>query len=725
MDELQTQTWIEPLNPREVEILSLISEGLSNREISQKLLLSLETIKWYNKQIYSKLGVSSRTQAVNTARKNGLLKSSSASVIEEALPSKSNLPAQLTSFIGRTSELAEIKMLLRSSRLVTLTGAGGTGKTRLAMQVASELSGAYRDGVWLIELASTSDPDLVVNALTQALKLTPIREASLVEVLERFLKGKHLLLLMDNFEHLLMAAPLVGRLLAAAPQVTVLVTSREILHLYGEQEYTVQPLKPPDMLSKESLGQLLANEAVNLFLQRARAIQPRLELDERQLRAVAQICVRLDGLPLAIELAASQVKIYRPSVLAKRLEDNLGSLPIGPRDLPERQRTLHATIEWSEHLLQPEERVLFVRLAVFKGAATLEAIERVCSQGLTKNMIDLLTALVDKNLLMVREGWDGEVRFMMLETIHEYARELLSAEVYADELNKLHAAYYTGLAEEAGKEFRGTRQVYWSKYLRSEQDNLRGALAWSLGGQEIEYGLRLVIALNEYWYYNGLAAEGMRWTNIALTQAAGAPLILQAGVFCTAGNLTYSLNYLKEGKEFLQRSLELYRELGDEQGAAVSSIMLSITGVDMPEEIPQSIRLAQESLVAFRRLGNKADTARALNILGELYRVGGDYEAAAGCYEACLELVKETGELQREGIQYCNLGLVATHHGQYQQAKSLIRQAIIISQEIDNIYLLSTSIASMVGATTGLGQPKKAARLLGADEAIAESLGIK
>jgi predicted ATPase/DNA-binding CsgD family transcriptional regulator len=723
MSDLQSQSWIEPFNPREIEILGLISNGLSNREISQKLLISTETVKWYNKQIFSKLGVNSRTQAVNIANRHGLLGEQVPPYFREASSTRSNLPAQLTSFVGRLAEVAEIKQLLRSSRLVTLTGAGGTGKTRLALQVARSLVDAYRDGVWLVELASISDPGLVANAITQVLKLSPTQEASLADVLARSVARKHLMLILDNFEHLLEATPLVSRLLASAPQVTVLATSREKLHLYGEQEYTVQPLKLPDIQGEHPSEQLLSNEAVNLFLQRARAAQPRLGVDEEQVRAIAQICVRLDGLPLALELAASQAKIYPLTVMAQRLEESLGSIPGGPRDLPERQRTLHATIEWSENLLQPEQKIFFARLGIFNGGGTLQAIEQVCASGLVGNTIELLTALIDKNLVIPREERDGEVRFLMLETIHEYARERMSASEDTEELHRLHAAYYTELAEKAGKEYRSSRQVYWNTRLRAEQDNLRAVLSWSLGGKEINYGLRIVSALSVYWYLNGFAAEGLRWANLALTRDEEGSLSLRAGVLCTAGNLAYNLNNLKTGKEYLQGALELYRKLGDEGGAATSSILLSITGVDTPHEIHQSIELALESLAVFRRLGDKPGTALALNILGELCRVEGDYEAAKGYYEACLEIVKETGELLRESMQYHNLGLIATHQNQHQLAEALIKQCLVNSQEIDNNYFLAGGIASLAGPTARLGFPERAARLLGAAHAGMESLG--
>jgi DNA-binding CsgD family transcriptional regulator len=340
--------WMGGFSRREIEILNLISDGLSNREIGQRLYLSLNTVKWYNKHLFAKLGVNSRTQALKLARQYNLLQPQADAKEEEKPYPINNLPAQLTSYVGRTREITEIQKLLADCRLVVLTGAGGTGKTRLALQVAEALSTHYRHGVWLVELAPLSDPALVADAIGRVLKVKPSGDTSLIEAVKRNLARRRLLLLLDNFEHLLEAAPLVTELLAAAPQLSVLATSRDRLRLYGEVEYPVRPLSLPDLRQKESGQELLAYEAVDLFIQRAQAAQPSLEIHDANVSAAARICLRLDGLPLAIELAASQVKIYPPSILAQRLEHSLGALPDGPRDLPARQRSLRATIEWSK-----------------------------------------------------------------------------------------------------------------------------------------------------------------------------------------------------------------------------------------------------------------------------------------------------------------------------------------------------------------------------------------
>jgi predicted ATPase/DNA-binding CsgD family transcriptional regulator len=723
MTEKPTQTWIEPLHQKEIEILNLISEGLSNREISRRLYLSAETVKWYNKQMFKKLGVNSRTQAVKIASQQGILRPRDTSPTVEEAAVRSNLPAQLTSFIGRQEEAQEIKGLLKTSRLVVLTGAGGTGKTRLALQVAAELTLAYQDGVWLVELATITDPALAANAIAEALNVNPIGEVSPLEVLKRFLRRKHLLLLLDNFEHLPEATPLVGELLAAAPQLTILATSRERLHVYGEQEYPVYPLRLPDTTRLEPIEKLLSYEAINLFAQRARSIQPRLELSEQNMPAIVQICLQLDGLPLALELAASQVKTYPPPILAQQLEKSLGTLPDGPRDLPARQRTLHATIEWSENLLGLDEKTLFARLAIFCGGGALDAIERVCNAGFGEKIIELLAALVEKNLVITREGQDGELRFTMLETIHDYARKRLISSDESQEIHRRHAAYYTDLAGVAYQEFRTFRQVYWFAKLRAEQDNLRAALAWSLGSEDITYALRLVEALRDHWLYNGYAAEGRRWSELILEKRPEVPSNLPAGVLCTAGILAYTMSDVQRGEELLRRSVELYQQSDDERGTAWALTFLAITGVGSLGEIDRYIEMAQQSLKMFRKLENQPGMAQAYNILGELARWTEDYEAAQHYYEECLRIVQLIGERMREAMQYVNLGVLAHYQDQYQLAAEQMRRGLVIFRELGTGYGLAMALAALAGPIAKLGDYEKAARLLGAADAEMESLG--
>jgi predicted ATPase/DNA-binding CsgD family transcriptional regulator len=721
---LQTQTWIEPLSHREIEILRLITDGLSNYEISQELVLSLETIKWYNKQIFAKLGVKSRTQAARKAVEYGLYNSQGEERIEGERSQYSNLPAQLTSFVGRVREIAEIKGLLKSSRLVVLTGAGGCGKSRLAAQVAAELVEVYPDGVWLVEFASISDPALVVNAIVRTLQINASGNDSLTDVLKRFLARKHLLLLLDNFEHLQEASPLVAELLASAPLVTVLATSRERLHLYGEQEYPVHPLSLPDLQNRKSKEQWLAYEAIDLFIQRAQATQPGFTVDEDKISSIASICVRLDGLPLAIELAASQVKIFPPAILAQRLEEGLDALPSGPRDLPSRQRTLRATIEWSYNLLDDYEKTLFARLSIFRGGSTLEGITRVCGHGLPDNGSETLSPLVEKNLVYPRQISEGELRFTMLETIHQYAAEYLDASWEAGNIRILHAGYFANLAETAQKEIYTARQEYWFGRLLDELDNLRSVLAWSLNGDKSEHGLRLAAALDTFWIYNGLAAEGRRWTDLALIKSTQVEPELRAGVLRSAGHIASYMNDMPRSKKLLRQAVELYQQNRDELNAAWALVYFGLASMENPKEVQQGINLCTQVLAQFRNLDDKPGLAFTLNVLGELARIQNDYKAAQRYYEDSLSLVEETGERQREAMLFNNLSFVAYQQQNYRLALELSQKALRLAHQLKNDFRQSCFIATVAGPTAALGDPERAARLLAASYARFEALGF-
>ena len=723
MSDLQALTWMEPLAVREIQILRLISEGLSNREIAQQLFLTLETIKWYNKQIFRKLGVNSRTQAIKLASEQGLLEQETSAQGDENVL-LGNLPARLTSFVGREKELAEIKQLLKSNRLVVITGPGGSGKTRLALEVGDELSKYYQDGAWLVELASLHDPNLVIEAIAQSLKVQLSVTASPIETLKRSLSPKHLLLLLDNFEHLLEASPLVGELLTAAPRLTILATSRERLNIYGEHEYPLRPLLLPDGQHSESLDKLLSYEAINLFVQRAHAAQPNLILNEEDLRAIERICVHLDGLPLAIELAASPVRVYSLPELAKQVEESLGALPRGPRDLPSRQRTLHTAIEWSENLLQPEERILFNRLAVFSAGATLEAIERVCNTGLTKRVPALLSTLVEKNLVFTREGQDGELRFMMLQTILDYAGEKLSSSEEIQGLRRLHAAYFTELTIEVFREYRIGGHAYWYAKLHAEHDNLRSALAWSLGDGDIDYALNLIGNSPGLWLFAGYGREIHRWCELILENGQDVPPDQLASVLLTGGHLAYKMDDLQKAEKQLRRSIKLYQESSNESGMAWAMTFLATCGVGLMSKIDDYLELACQGLELFQKLGEQPGISGAHNALGELNRAVGDYDAAQLHYEEGMQIAQRNGERTSEAVEYMNLGFIAYHRNQYQSSAELIRQGLLICQELGTNYGLAQDLAALAGPIGELGDPVKAARLLGAADAEMESLGI-
>ena len=721
MERATTSDLPENLSQRECEILALISEGLSNREISQRLFLSPDTVKWYNKHLFRKLGVGSRTQAVKMASKAHWFEADLPERQSATLPIFNPLPAQVTSYVGRDQDIAEIKKLLAVARLVVLTGAGGTGKTRLALRVAQELAAGYRQGVCWVDLSPVSSPERVIEVVAQALKVTPAGSLSTLEAIKKHLAQQHLLLLLDNFEHLLDAAPLVAELLASAPQLVVLATSREKLHLYGEVEYPVKPLSLPDLSVWQPPRQLLNYEAVDLFFQRARAVLPALQIHDAQIIAAARICLRLDGLPLAIELAASYVKIYSPSKLAQRLETSLSDLPEGPRDLPARQRTLRATIDWSYNLLQEDEKRLISRMTVFHGGCTLEAVKLVCASDLPGNLVKTIFALVDKNFLIVHEGPDGEPHFRLLETIREVVGEYLQAGEQRAWFQRQHALYYATLAEQFDREIQTTRHIYWTSRMQIEHNNLANALAWAFAGNDHMLGMRLVAALDQYWDMYG-SLQDVRWFEMALTEIQTAPLLLRAAVLKAAGLFYTRWLNAPRAMALLRQACDLYAALGDECSVARAQLIRIANYGETPDELNAGIDLAQKSLDSLRRCGDSLGVANALTALGEISRIAGRFEAARAYNAESLLISTEIGDRFHQLVNDSNLSLIAYRLGQFVEALEYVRHGLGIVKEM-NIPSFSLLLFSLAGALAALGEPLKAMRLAGAGQAQSEFFG--
>ena len=505
------------LNEREQEILKRLSAGLSDQQIADELFLSLNTIKWYNRQIYSKLGVKSRTQAIARG-KDLVLPNSASGVSPLPLPlARYNLPTQPHLFIGRSREIAEVKQLLGTSRLLTLTGTGGTGKTRLALRVAAEVAEMFADGVCFVDLAPLSDHTLVAKTIAGTLGMLENPSEPQKDTLKRGLAQRELLLLIDNFEHVIKEAPLLSELLEATSRLKVLVTSREPLHLAKEQEYQVPPLSLPDV-EEVSVPRLMASEAGLLFVRRAQMTLPRFEVSESTAPVIGRICTRLDGLPLAIELAAARSKLFSPQALLERLGGRGENAPLrmlagASRDAPPRQRTLRDSIEWSYNLLTANEKLLLARMAVFRGSCSLEAIESVCSEGLSIDVLDGLASLVDKNLVQQKEAPSAEPRFVMLEMIHEYVRERLKASSEEVTMRRRHAEYFVTLAERAEPELRLAGYDRWAQRFELDLENMRIVLEWSLSSEDLVPGVRLAAALCLFWYGMGIMLKATNGHN--------------------------------------------------------------------------------------------------------------------------------------------------------------------------------------------------------------------
>jgi predicted ATPase/class 3 adenylate cyclase/DNA-binding CsgD family transcriptional regulator len=575
-----------------------------------------------------------------------------------------NLSSQLTQLIGREQEVAKALDFLQPEnvRLLTLTGTGGTGKTRLALQVAAELSEAFSDGVYFVNLAPLSDPELVIPTIAQTLYIKEIAEQTLLSLLQASLHWKHVLLLLDNFEQVLDAAVYVSELLAACPLLKVLVTSRAALHVQGEQEFAVPPLAVPDPKHLPELVTLSQYEAVALFIQRAQAVKPAFQVTNANAPAVAEICVRLDGLPLAIELAAARIKVLPPQVLLDRLGQRLAVLTGGARDAPARQQTLRNTIAWSYNLLEPREQRLFRRLAVFVGGCTLEAIEAVCTALETStptiSMLESVASLIDKSILQQTEHEDEQPRLVMLETIHEYGLEALETSGEMEVTRQAHALYYLAMAEKAEPELAGPQQAVWLERLEREYDNLRAALRWCLERgevrQNIEMALRLAGALQRFWEIRGHWSEGRAFLERALAGGKEVAVMVRMKALKAAAHVAYEQGDNDRAEALFEESLARCRELGDTPGIALSLRLLG-TIAGRRYNFVVAISLTEESLALFRVLEDKEGISWSLFNLAVLVSEQGEYARAISLEEKSLALFRELGN--GEGIIFSLFGL--------------------------------------------------------------------
>ncbi len=507
----------------------------------------------------------------------------------------------------------------------------------------------------------------------------------------------------------------------------VVVTSREGLRVSGEQEFPVPPLELPVLKYFEPLPVMSQYEAVALFIQRARAVKPDFNITDDNASAVAEICVRLDGLPLSIELAAARVKLFAPQVLLARLENRLETLTSGMRDLPARQQTLRGAIDWSYDLLSDAEQTLFVRLAVFRGGRTIEAVEAVCSPDLDIDVLNGLESLLNKSLLRQNDGPNAEPRFEMMKTIHEYARERLFDSDLAESTKRRHAQYFASMAERAAAEYRTDREVIWANKLHADHDNLRAALNWSLGTDDPELAARLVCRLRDFWFYEGFYVEGYEWVRRTLPKLDEVPPALKAKFLISAGLLAWANHELERNKDFQRQALRIARELGDRLSMAWALIFISSPGISRLSEsgYEDAVQSCEEGLALFRELDYKPCIATGLNILGILAHLNGEYERAQIAYEAVLPVVRETGERRREVIVHQSLGQIAQRQRDYDRAETYFRETLKISLELGLNYFIIITLGAIAGPLAAKGQPERAARLQGATEALLDAMGAR
>jgi predicted ATPase len=640
-----------------------------------------------------------------------------------------NLPTLLTDLLGRERELADVRNLFEGgARLVTLTGPGGTGKTRLGLQVAADLLDGFEHGAFLVELAPISDPTLVPSTIAQALGVRDVGSRPIVDALSEHLRGQSLLLLLDNFEQILPAAPVMADLLAACPGLAVLATSREPLRLRGEHEYAVMPLALPDAHRATTAEVASRSPAVALFSQRARAIRADFALTDDNAPAVAEICARLDGLPLAIELAAARIKLLPPPALLNRLERRLQVLTGGARDAPARQRTLRDTMTWSHNLLDAAEQRLFRRLAVFVGGCTLEAAEAVCladEGGPDSEALAALAALVDKSLLRQVEGLDGEPRFTMLETIREYGLEQLVASGEAEAMHRRHVAFFLARAERAEPQLHGREQLTWMAQLEVEHDNLRAALAWSHRTPDgAEMGLRLAGALWWFWYLRGHLAEGRRQIEAGLATTADAPSRARVKALVAAAHLAGCLGDFERVAALAGRGLALATAADDGWGTA-SSLGFLGEHARLQGDYQEATRLHEQSLDWFRRIGDRQGVYFALFRLAEVARNHGEYDRATALHEESLAMRRQAGDKRGISASLLNLGEIAYRRAEYAAAESLFDESLALRRELDDRLGIAWSLNSMGKVARARGQIERASAFLGAGLALQRRLGDK
>jgi predicted ATPase/DNA-binding CsgD family transcriptional regulator len=710
---------LDALTEREQEILHLLDEGYSDQEIAYKLSLAVGTVKWHNRQIYGKLDVNGRTHAIARARQLGLLGIGS-SDSREILPSH-NLPAQTTRLVGRKHELAEVKRLLQAVRLLTLTGAPGTGKTRLAYHIAADIADEFTHGVYYVSLAPLTDAQLTASTIAAVLGVKEIATETLDATLKHHVADKQLLLVLDNFEHLLKSAVLVSELLATAPHLKVIVTSRERLNLYGEQEYFVPPLPLPNISDQALLTDVAQCDAVTLFVQRAQSVQSAFELTDENALEVAKICVQLDGLPLAIELAAARIKLLTPRLLLERLTSRLKTLTGGSRDLPVRQQTLRSTIYWSYHLLEPIEKTLFMRLAVFAGGWSLDAAEKVCGETISVPVLDVLTSLVDKSLAQQSHNLSDEPRFSMLETLREFALEQLEISGDAEIMRALHANYFINFAEQAGVGLYSMYRSGWLTRLEIEQNNFRAILAWSLAGNP-EPGLRLIAALGVCWRVRSYLIEGLNWSRRLLERAEKVAPALRARALSSACCLLACyLGNTADAYRMSSEALDLAYISGDKQtiAKALYARATALIGIYPEEAAP----VLDEALNLFREFDDHWELARTFNLKGELARIKDDYATAEQLYRQALTFYRELGNPWGVNIVLQNLGYVVQYRGDLEGAKVLFAESLNSSHELDDRFSIAGGLGGLAGIIGLQGEPERAIKLFGAAEALRATIG--
>jgi predicted ATPase/class 3 adenylate cyclase len=628
-----------------------------------------------------------------------------------------NLPRQLTTFIGREREIAEAKRLLAETHLLTITGLGGSGKTRLSLEIGARLLTEYPDGVWLVEFAPLADPARVPQVLATALGVREEAGCPLLTTLVDHLRSKRVLLLFDNCEHLVDAcARLADDLLRGCPEVKILASSREALGLTGEVAFRVPPLSLPDSRHVPPRERLAEYEAIRLFVDRAMAVKPDFTLTDDTAAAVVQICRRLDGIPLAIELAAARVRTLSVQQITAHLDERFRLLTGGSRTALPRHQTLRGLIDWSYGLLSEAERELFRRVSVFVGGWTLEASVAVCAGADADryDIVELLGRLVDKSLCLI-DGEGSDPRYRLLETIRQYGFEKLAETSEGQVVRARHRDFYLGFAEDAEPRLQGPEQVAWLQRLEADHDNLRAALRWSLDCDETEAALRLGSALALFWDTHGYVREGREWLDELLARARERPTPTVtarralAKVLDAASRTRARWSEFPQATEFLTQGLAVWRELGDKRGIAEALNNLAVGATQSGDRVRARVLVA-ESLALFRELSDKRGTAHALNNLAEILRGDGDLPRARALFEESVPLFEAIED--RRGLSHAldNLGGLLSTQGDYGAAEALYSKSLRLAEELGDNHAIATALRSLGGVAHHRGDQARARR---------------
>ena len=678
--------------------------------------------------LYKELGAhpTQATRSLYDAIRAGKVSEASQPAMRPEAPAPNNLPVPLTSFVGRRKEVLAVERSLSMTRLMTLTGTGGSGKTRLALEVARGLVGTYAEGVWLAELAPLSDPGLVARAVATTLGVREHPELTLMQAICNHLGSGRTLLVLDNCEHLVGAAARFTRdLLSACEGLTILATSREPLRVSGEIVWPVPTLSLPDPASSCDVEDLMSSEAVRLFVDRARSRLPAFELKSENAGAVASVCRELDGIPLAIELSTARMGALAVEQIVERLEGSLKLLSGGDRTVAERHQTLRATLDWSYDLLDEPERVLFRRLSVFAGGWPLEAAEVVgAGDGIEAGeVLDLLSRLVDKSMVVVGPSEGGTLRYGMLEPVRRYGEEHLVASGEAEAVRRRHARWYYRLAEEVEPWLRGARQEVWLERLATEYGNLRAALGWALDEGEVDLGLWFGGALGEFWYMSGNFGEGRRWLEAALAKSVDAPHTpARTRALLRAGWIAWEQGDYRDSVTLSEESLALSRELGDRAGsvAALSNLGWASLLADHPQ---RASALAYEAVELARAIGDTGGVARALLVPGLAAVAEGDNQRALALHGESLALAGEA----EDGIAmlislvmgvFASLGL---EDGP--RARALCAQSLAQPTRPRVVNATAFQLHASAAVACWEDRPTRSARLWGAAESLREAVG--